>query len=180
MDVLLTKNLSISAEALTTILQIVPALFGYNFLAYTLTGDATLHHQHGVITNFKTCNILTTDRKFEMARQAVEPRRAVTFGTTYRKPVNDTPIAIDLLNQALNRKTKAKPAAERPVSEKFNKHASKQIQKPKTVSVAGLFRKKVKQAVRDGRNRRKEPTPEPNMMDSVLGEPSTLLFHIHG
>jgi hypothetical protein len=104
-----------------------------------------------------------------MAKHKPEVRRLVGFNVKTRKSVNDTPIAIDLLNRALHRIPKTKSNVQHVVQEKVGKKAVKQIRVPKTVSVAGLFRKHAKPALRNG-NRRKEPTPEPDMMDTLLGK----------
>ncbi|EPE34499.1 hypothetical protein GLAREA_10193 [Glarea lozoyensis ATCC 20868] len=102
-----------------------------------------------------------------MAKQKPEIRRLVDFNVKTKKSVNDTPIAIDLLNRALERRPKTKSNVQHIVQDKVKKSALKRTHEPKTVSVAGLFRKHAKPAVRSGK-KRKEPTPEPGMMDTLL------------
>jgi hypothetical protein len=116
-----------------------------------------------------THNICTTEVP-NMAKEAIDKRRTVLFGTISRKGVVDSPIAVELLNQARHRKTQANSTNGRPFLDRVSKHTSRPNHEQKTVSVAGLFKKNSKHATRNGRNKRKEPTPEPEMMDLVCGE----------
>jgi hypothetical protein len=113
-----------------------------------------------------------------MAKQAAERRRAVTFGTTAQKTSNGTPIAVELLNRARHRKSQTKSKLDRSFLEKVSMHSSKPTHEPKTFSVAGLFKRNGKQGTRNGRNRRKEPPPEPNMLDIIQGTSNRLLNHV--
>jgi hypothetical protein len=108
-----------------------------------------------------------------MARHAAEFHHAVAYRGAHHKTVDDSPIAIDLLNQALHRKSRAKPASEYPVRERIDKHSTKQSKKPKMVSAAGMFKKKGKRGASESKRRWREQTPETDMMVMVRGN---LLF----